>query len=98
MFDVIRKAMYAGVGLAAMSMDKVEEMAREIAKTADLSEKKGEEFVNEMMGKSEEMRADLEQTIQSVVHETLKQLDVPTREEVAELNAKLAQLEQRLNG
>ena len=96
MFDLIKKTLLTGVGLAVMSRDKAEEMAREIAKAAQLSTEKGQEFVDEVVGKSEKMRKDLEETVQRVVNEQLKRTDLPTRDEVAQLRARLEDLERTL--
>jgi polyhydroxyalkanoate synthesis regulator phasin len=96
MFDLIKKTMLTGVGLAVMSKEKAEEMAREIAKTAKLSTDKGQEFVDEVVGKSEKVRKELEETVQRVVNDTLKRANVPTRDDVAQLQARVEELEGKL--
>jgi len=96
MFDLIKKAMLTGVGLAVMSKEKAEAMAREIAETAKLSSDKGQEFVDEIVGKSEKMRKDLEERIQRIVNETLKRADVPSRDDFDQLRARIEELERNL--
>jgi len=93
MFDLIRKTMLTGVGLAVMTKERAEEMAREIAETAKLSSDKGQEFVEEVVGKSEKMRKELEETVQRVVNDTLKRTDLPTRDDLAQLRARVEELE-----
>ena len=44
MFDLIKKTMLTGVGLAAMTKDKVEELAKELSKKGKLSEKEGKDL------------------------------------------------------
>jgi polyhydroxyalkanoate synthesis regulator phasin len=60
MFDIIKKTMLTGVGLAAMTKDKVEELAKELAEKGKLSEKEGRDLVDELLKKSEQARKDLE--------------------------------------
>jgi polyhydroxyalkanoate synthesis regulator phasin len=96
MFDLIKKAMLTGVGLAVMSKDKAEALARELAETAKLSSDKGQEFVDEVVGKSEKMKKELEQNVQRVVNETLKRTDLPTRDDLAQLRARIEELERTL--
>jgi polyhydroxyalkanoate synthesis regulator phasin len=96
MFDLIKKAMLTGVGLAVMSKEKAETMARELADAAKLSTEKGQEFVDEVVGKSEKMRQDLEETVQRVVRDTLKRTDLPTRDDLAQLRARIEELERTL--
>ena len=97
MFDLIKKTMLTGVGLAVMSKERAEALAREIADTAKLSSEKGQEFVDEVVGKSEKMRQELEETVQRVVNEKLKLTDLPTRDDFAQLQAKLEELEQKID-
>lgn len=96
MFDLIKKAMLTGVGLAMMSKEKAEALARELADTAKLSSDKGQEFVDEVVGKSEKMKKELEQNVQRVVNETLKHTDLPTRDDIAQLRARIEELERSL--
>lgn len=96
MLDLLKKTLLAGVGLAAMTKDKVEAMAREVAQSADLSSDKGQEFVAEVMQRAEKAREDLESTIQKVVNENLRKTDLPSRDDISRLSDRLAALESRL--
>ncbi len=96
MFDLIKKAMLTGVGLAVTSKEKVEEMAREMAESAKLSSEKGQEFVDEVVGRSEKVRAELEDMVQTAVKEALKKADLPSREDIAGLQKRLEQIEGKL--
>ena len=96
MFDLIKKTILTGVGLAVMTKERAEEMAREIAETAKLSTDKGQEFVDEVVGKSEKMRKELEETVQRVVNETLKHTDLPSRDDLAQLRARVEEIERTL--
>jgi polyhydroxyalkanoate synthesis regulator phasin len=96
MFDLIRKTLLTGVGLAVLSKEKAEEMAREIADAAKLSSEKGQEFVDEVVGRSEKMRKELEETVQRAVNDSLKRTNLPTRDDIAELRARIEELERTL--
>jgi polyhydroxyalkanoate synthesis regulator phasin len=96
MFDVIKKTLLTGVGLAVMSKEHAEAMAREIAETAKLSAEKGQEFVSEVVGRSEKVRAELEETVQRIVNEQLKRTDLVTRDDLAQLRARIEELERTL--
>ena len=96
MIDVIKKTMLMGVGLAAMTKDKVEEYARDLADSAKLSSEKGKAFVEEVVGRAEQAREDLESTVQAAVNDQLKKTALLTRDDIAELTARIEQLEQKL--
>lgn len=96
MFDLIKKTMLMGVGLAVMSKEKAEALAKEIAESAQLSSEKGQEFVKEVLGKSEKAKKDLEETVQKFVNEGLKRMNLPSREDFAALNARIESLENKI--
>jgi polyhydroxyalkanoate synthesis regulator phasin len=96
MFDLIKKTMLMGVGLAVMSKEKAAALAKEIADSAQLSSEKGQEFVKEVVGKSEKAKKDLEETIQKFVNEGLKRTNLPTREDFAALQARMEALEGKI--
>jgi polyhydroxyalkanoate synthesis regulator phasin len=96
MIELMKKTLLAGVGLTLMTKDKVEEVAREMVKNAQMSRDKGEEFVKEAVARAQKGREDLEATVQRIVKETLKKTNLPTRDDVAELAARIERLEQAL--
>ena len=96
MIDLMKKTLLTGVGLAAMTKEKVEEVAREIAHAAQLSSEKGQAFVDEAVAKADKARQDLEATVQRMVNEALKKTDLPTHDDIAQLSARIEKLEQTL--
>lgn len=93
MLDLLKKTLLTGMGLGLLTLDRVEEMAREVAKTANLSAEKGQELVDEAVARARQSREDLETRIKKVVRDTLKETGVATREEVAQLAARVELLE-----
>jgi polyhydroxyalkanoate synthesis regulator phasin len=96
MIDLLKKTLLTGVGLGLLTKDKVEEVAREIAKAANLSSDKGQEFVDEAVARAKKGREDLEATVQRMVKESLHKANLSTRDDVAELTARLERIEQAL--
>ena len=96
MIELIKKTLLTGVGLAAMTKDKVEEVAREIASAAQLSSDKGQAFVDEAVARAEKAREDLETTIQRMVNDNLKKTDLPTREDITRLIDRIDELEKTI--
>ena len=92
MFDLIKKAMFTGLGLAFMTKEKVEEISKEIVKKGKLSETEGKEFIDELQKKSEEAKEKVEAQIESVVKETLKKMDIATRDDFLRVEKQLEDL------
>ncbi|MCH8805733.1 MAG: phasin family protein [Planctomycetes bacterium] len=96
MIELIKKTLLAGVGLAALTKDKVEELARDIAKSAELSSEKGQQFVDEITKRAEKAREELEASVRRLVNDNLSKTDLPTREDIHKLMARIDELEQKL--
>lgn len=96
MIDLIKKSFFTGIGLAAMTKEKVEEMAREWAKAAQLSADKGQEFVKEALDRSEKARREFEDLVGRYVHEAVKQSKLATHDDIVKLTSRIKHLEQAL--
>ncbi len=96
MFDIIKKVMLTGVGLAAMTKDKVEELAGDLVKKGKLSEKDGRELVDDLLEKSEKAKKDLEKDIEKVVKNTMKKMNLARAEDLSSLTKQVKKLEQAL--
>ena len=95
MFDLIKKTILTGVGLAAMTRDKFEELAKELTERGEISEKEGKELVDDLLKKSKQAKEDLEKQVEKLVQQTLGTLQIPSKKEVEELAARIEKLEAR---
>jgi polyhydroxyalkanoate synthesis regulator phasin len=93
MLDLIKKTMLTGVGLAGLTKDKVERLAKELAKKGRLSEQEGKKLLDHLSKKSEKARKDLEAQIERVVKKTMKKMNLATREDVLKLTKRIKKLE-----
>ncbi len=89
MIDLIKKTMLAGVGLAAMTKDKVEELAEELTEKGELSEKEAKELVEDLLERSKQAKKDLNKKMEDVVTKVLKKMDVATKKDIARLDRKI---------
>jgi polyhydroxyalkanoate synthesis regulator phasin len=96
MFDLVKKTLLAGVGLTLMTKDKVEELARDVAKSAQLSADKGQEFVEEAVARAKKGREELDALVQRTVNDAVKKANLASREDIVRLGARLEKLEKLL--
>ena len=96
MFEIIKKTLLTGVGLAVMTKDKVEELGKELASQAKLSENEGKEFVDHLIKQSETARKDFESRVNSAVQKAVSNLNLASKEEVAKLSSRVEELTARL--
>ncbi len=93
MLEFLKKTIWIGAGLAAMTAEKIEETVKEIVKRGDITEKEGRELIADLIEKSKKAKKDLGERVESVVQETLQRLKIPTRKEVEALKARIEELE-----
>ncbi|HBF42298.1 MAG TPA: polyhydroxyalkanoate synthesis regulator [Desulfobacteraceae bacterium] len=95
MFDIIKKTLLTGIGLAALTKEKVEELTKELIKKGEISEKEGKEFLDDLLQKSEQARKDLETKVEDTVHRVLKKIDLATKKDIEKLEEKIKYLEKK---
>lgn len=96
MFDILRKALLAGVGVTYLTKDKIEEIGKKIAQDAKISEEEARKFVDELVKKSMEAKVSLEKTVSEKIQTTIHAMNLPTSKDVDELKNRIAELESQL--
>jgi poly(hydroxyalkanoate) granule-associated protein len=93
MLDSIHKMFLAGVGLAAMTKDKIDEHIKELVEKGKLTEKEGREMADDMLKKSKQAKEDLEKQVEKLVQQALDTLNVASKEDIEKLIARIEKLE-----
>jgi len=93
MLDAIHKMFLAGVGLAAMTKDKIDEHVKELVEKGKLTEKEGRELAEDVLKKSKQAKDDLEKQVEKQVQQTLQTLQIASKEDVEKLEARIEKLE-----
>jgi len=93
MFDLLKKTMLTGIGIASMTKDKIEELGKKISEESKLTAEEGKKMVNDLLKQSEKAREDLENQVQKLVKKALEKLDIPTCEDFNRLEKRIKKLE-----
>jgi polyhydroxyalkanoate synthesis regulator phasin len=96
MFELLKKGFYTGLGLTLITKEKAEELAKELVKKGELSEKEGKGYVEEILQKSEEASKELEKKGETLINKILKNSDIPKRQEFIAISQRLAIMEQKV--
>lgn len=97
MFDLVRKSMLAGVGLALKAWDEVEDLAKEVAEQGKMTESEGRKFIDELQSRYEEAQKKLEARVEESVKRILKKADVVTQDELKGLKKEIRDLKQAIS-
>ena len=95
MLDFIKRTMLTGVGMAIMTKDKIEELAKELTEKGDISEKEGKELVDELWKKTEQAKKDMETKMEKILHKVLEKMDLATKKDIVRLEQRIEELEKK---
>jgi len=94
MKEMLKNIVYAGLGVAFLTKDKIEELKDELLEKGRLSQDEGKQFVDELVNRSEKAKEQLNQWLEKKVAERLDHLKLATKDEVAALRASIDELRQ----
>lgn len=96
MIDLVKKAMFTGIGMLSLTKEKIEETARDFAEKGKMSEAEGKKFVSEFVEKSEESKQELKKQIESIAKKTLQGMDVASKTDLASVRKELTELKKKI--
>ncbi len=98
MLDIIKKVTFTGLGLAFLTKEKLEELAKEIIEKGKLSEKEGKDFYEELKKRSETAKKDMEEQLEDLVNKAIEKMNLVTKDDVAKLEDQVKELAQAVKG
>lgn len=97
MKEMLKNVLYAGIGAAFLTKEKIEELKGDLIEKGKLSQEEGKQFVDDLLRKSEKAKDQLELWINKRVEDRVNQLNLATKDEIAELRRKIEELQVALN-
>ena len=96
MIELLKKTILTGIGIAAMTKERIEELSHKISEEAKLSEEEGRELAADLLKESEKAKISLEQHVESMVKTVLEKLNIPSKKELDVLSSRIEVLEEKL--
>jgi polyhydroxyalkanoate synthesis regulator phasin len=96
MFEMIKKGLLTGLGLAVVTKVKLEAALAKLVDDGKLSRAEAEKLLDELLQSGEKQWTELEEKIGKVVKDLIAGMDLCRRQELQELQGKLQALEVRL--
>jgi len=97
MYDLIRKGMLTGIGLALKTWDEVEVIAKELEKKGDVPREEGKTFLRDLEKRYSEAQTKLEKRVEKSVNEFLKRADIVTGDELKGLKKEIRELKKMIS-
>ena len=96
MLDSFRSLLMAGLGAALITRDKVLEVAQKWVDKGAMSTAEAEKLADEIMEESKRQARSLGQSIEEAVRGVLKSMELAKASQLADLEERVAALEERL--
>lgn len=97
MKEMLKNAVYAGIGMAFLTKEKIEDLKKDLVEKGKMSQEEGKQFVEDLLRKSEKAKDQLDLWINKRVEERVNQLNLATKDEIAELRRKIEELQVAIN-
>lgn len=94
LFDVVKKALLAGLG----AQEKVGELVDELVKKGEISKSQGAKIVKTWTEKADKRKENLSKDLSELINKTLTRMNIPTKKDIQELNKKIDALSKKLEG
>jgi poly(hydroxyalkanoate) granule-associated protein len=99
----LRKLLLAGIGAVALSRDETEDFVNKLVARGELAQKDAEKLLREVQSRLRQARPDVQEQagkvssrVEQGMEEFLNRLNIPSKRDVDELSAKIAQLTARV--
>jgi polyhydroxyalkanoate synthesis regulator phasin len=92
MNEIIKKTLLTGLGLAFLTKEKIEEVTKEFVERGKLSQQEGEKLYDDLLAKAEESKEEVKKQIECITTETMKKMNLASRDEVQALEKRLQEL------
>lgn len=96
--ETLKTAALLGLGIAAISREKLKELADELSRTEKINEKEGRALVESIIKKAEASKTELEAKIRRETQAAIRSSRLVSMKEVEALEKKVEQLEKKLAG
>lgn len=97
MKELLRGIIYTGIGAAFLTKEKIEEIKDDLVEQGKITKDESKQFVEELLNKTTSIKDSLDLKISKLIEEQIKQLDIPTNADLADLRRQVEELQIALN-
>ena len=96
MIELIKKTLFTTIGVASLTKDKVEEIAKDFVEQGKMTEQEGRKLVDEIMTKSKESQEEFTRKVEEIVEGYVAKLNLAKASELEELRAKVRSIKEKI--
>ncbi len=95
--DIIKKAMFFGLGLLSLTKEKAEEFVDDLIKRGELSRKEKFKMVDRLLKEAERQEDELVQRINRSIQKIITDLGLPTKKDIDGISKRLEEIEKKIS-
>lgn len=92
MKELLKNIVYTGIGAAFLTKEKIEALKDDLVKQGKISQEEGKQFVDELITKTDSIKESMDLKISQVIDQKIKQLDIATKDDFADLRRQVEDL------
>lgn len=93
---MVRKWVALGLGLAALTAEKAEQMVQDLVRKGELSSQEGRQMLDEIATRAGEQKREIRERVQREVKQLLETSGAASKDEVENLKLRLNKLEEQV--
>lgn len=93
---MLKQMLYAGIGLAAITKEKAEEVISELIKKGEMSSEEGKDLLNALMVRIQEESDRLKEKVNQQVEQAISSMNLVRKSDLDEVLQRLEKLEKKL--
>jgi polyhydroxyalkanoate synthesis regulator phasin len=93
MFEELKKSIDKGLDIAFMNAEKLAQAAKDLAKENKLTKEEAKKLYEYLVKKSEEAKKTVEDDLQVLVKNTMKKMNIPSKDDLKKLEDRIKKLE-----
>ena len=97
MFELLKKGLFAGLGLAVVTKEHLEKSVNKLVDDGKLSRDEAEKMLSEVLESGEKQWQEMEGFVKDLVKRAVDGIDICTKKEMEELKQTISNLEDRLS-
>ncbi|RME51161.1 MAG: poly(hydroxyalkanoate) granule-associated protein [Caldilineae bacterium] len=95
--DGVRKVLLAGVGVVSLAQEEMEDFVNRLVERGEIAEKDARQLLDDVLEKRKKHAKKVEEELDRRFDDLLDRLNIPTRADIEELNAKIAALTKKID-
>lgn len=96
MENILKKALYTGVGLVTIATEKVQDTITNLVDNGKLSEEEGKKIVDDLISDLDSKKEEFEGRVSNLMNKVVDTVNLPSRTDFASLKSRIKELESQL--